>query len=393
MSWRQQPSLTPDEAEALHRDALVIDSKFPGALSVPSPRIRALFEAELEKLGTQTYRQAIYAKVKTAAVQELSARPEARAAYLDVWRRSGVTAGLTATAAVQPDGEVAYPEAIRAIAAEVYAPVVNSGGTLRVAVRAEDIEHAHRSGGHALIIGWENSTPIGADLGRLDLFHNFGVRSVQLTYNLRNLAGDGCMEPNGAGLSRFGAALVERLNEKRMIVDVSHGSEALVLDAARTSTRPISMNHTGAKAVYDYDRNASDAALRAVAATGGYVGVYVVAAFLQADDVGSLDRWSDHVEHIARVVGVDRVGIGCDSGDIYQVPPERARFESHYPPTFPWHGFTARHRTQFTDFDRYRTMLDWPNLTKQLAARGFNEDEIRGIVGGNYLRFFREVVG
>src|SRR5438876_9499010 len=218
MTWRAKASLTPDEAIALHRRSLVIDSKFPGALSVPSPRVEALFAAELDRLGKGTYRQAIYTTVKALAVQELWSRADVREAYLDVWKRSGLTAGLTATAAVQPDGEVAFPDAIRTMAAEVYAPVLTSGGRIRVAVSAHDLEEAQRTGGHALIIGWENSTPIGADLGRLDLFHNFGVRSVQLTYNLRTLVGDGCMEPAGSGLSRFGTALIERLNEKRMIV-------------------------------------------------------------------------------------------------------------------------------------------------------------------------------
>src|SRR6266542_6542213 len=272
MSWRSRASLTPGEARSLHHGALVIDSKFPGALSVPSPRVQGLFDEELDRLGRGTYRQAVYAKVKALAVKELWERQDVRTAYLDVWARAGLTAGLTATAAAQPDGEAAFPDAIRTMAAEVYAPVLSSGGRIRVAVRAADIEEAHRSGGHALIIGWENSTPIGADLSRLDLFHSLGVRSVQLTYNLRNLVGDGCMEPAASGLTRFGTALIERLNDKRMIVDVSHASEALVLDAARTSTAPISMNHTGAKAVYRYDRNATDDAIKAVASTGGYIG-------------------------------------------------------------------------------------------------------------------------
>ena len=393
MSWRPKASLTRDEALALHRQAMVIDSKFPGSLSVPSSRVKGLFENELGRLGSGTYRQAIYSKVKALAVEELWSDDSVRTSYLDVWDRAGLTAGLVSTVGVHPDGEVAYADAIRNMASEVYAPVLSSSGKIRVAVRSQDIEDAHRSGEHALIIGWENSTPLGSDLGRIDMFHSFGVRSVQLTYNMRNLVGDGCMEPSGSGLTRFGGALIDRLNEKRMIVDVSHGSEALILDAAKASARPISMNHTGARSVYRYDRNASDEAMKAVAGTGGYVGIYVVAAFLQPNDEGTLDQWADHVEHIARLIGVDKVGIGCDSGDIYQVPPARADFQSHYPPTYPWHGFTAAHRTQFTEFDRYRTMLDWPNLTAQLAARGFNEDEIRGVIGRNYLNFFREVVG
>jgi membrane dipeptidase len=116
-------------------------------------------------------------------------------------------------------------------------------------------------------------------------------------------------------------------------------------------------------------------------------------AFLHGKQGGTLDHWAEHVEHIARLVGVDHVGIGCDTGDIYQIAPERTSWELHYPPTYPWHGFTPKHVTHLTELDGYKTMLDWPNLTVHLAKRGFNEDEIRGIVGGNYLRFFRDVVG
>jgi membrane dipeptidase len=386
--------LSETEARTLHAQALVIDAKFPGALSVPSERVQALFDAELEKHERgEIWRQAMYAKVKALAIDELWKRPEVRKAYLDLWKKSGLTAGLAVVAAVQPDGEIAFPDAVRGLASDIYTPVNTSGGKIRVATSAADIEDAHKTGGHAMIVGFENSTPIGADLGRVDFFHQFGVRSVQLTYNAQNLVGGGCTEPGASGLTRFGRALVERLNEKKIAVDVSHANDRTTLDAAKTSKAPISLNHGAARALFNHARASSDETFKAVAGTGGFVGILVVSAFLQATDAGTMDDWAEHVEHVARLIGVDNVGIGCDTGDIYQIPQKKAKFERHYPPTYPWHGFTAADRTHVTDLPGYDSMVDWPNLTVHLAKRGFNEGEIRGIIGGNYLRFFKDVVG
>src|SRR5262249_18276214 len=135
--WRQRISVTPDEARQLHHDALVIDTKFPATLSVPSDRVRALFDEERKRPGA--YRQQVYARTKSAAVRELWNESEAKSAYHELWRSSGVTAGLVSTAHNQPDGEVAFPDSIRALGSEVYTPVLTSQGKIRIAVRAKDI--------------------------------------------------------------------------------------------------------------------------------------------------------------------------------------------------------------------------------------------------------------
>ena len=395
MAWRTRASLTPNEARQLHQEALVIDSKFAATLSVPSKRVRAFFDEHVATFGQpgSLDRRTVEARTKDLAAQELWESQEAREAYLQQWKDIGVDAGIVSVGVVHPGGDAAFTACVSRIAREVYTPVLTSNGRIRIALSAADIEEAHRSGCHALIVGCENSTPVSPDLDRLDVLYNLGMRYLQLTYNLRNLAGDGCTERGGGGLSVFGAELVRRLNEKRMIVDLSHANARTALDAVRVSTSPVSISHGSAKGVFAHDRATEDEVLKAVADRGGYIGVYVVPGFLQANSEATLDQWAEHVEYIARLVGIDHVGIGTDLGEVYTIPPEKASYESHYPPGFPWHGFSREHRSFVTKMHGYRNILDWPNLTMHLAKRGFNEEEIRKLIGLNFLRFFRDTVG
>lgn len=396
MSWRQQEALTPDEAKRLHAEALVVDSKYGATLSVPSRKVDQFFGEHLQKFGKPggLDRRTLEGRTKDLAARELWQNEDVRRSYLDQWNRVGVDAGLVSVGLVLPPGEDAYTGCINLISREIYVPVLTSDGKIRIALSAADIEHAHRTGTHAVIVGCENSTPVSPHLDRLDHFYNLGMRYMQLTYNLRNMVGDGCTERTDGGLSHFGHAFVERLNEKRMIVDVSHAGTRTALDACKISSRPVSISHGSAKTVFAHDRASDDAVLKAVADGGGYIGVYVVPGFLQGNSEATLDQWAEHVEYIVRLAGIDAVGIGTDIGEVYTIPPELATFETHYPSGgFPWHGFTAEHRSYVTRMHGYRNITDWPNLTVHLAKRGFNEDEIRKIIGLNFLRYFRDVVG
>jgi membrane dipeptidase len=386
--WREKSLLTADEARALHADALVVDTAYAGAFSVPSERIEADHTQMLQK-GFGRFDMA--RPLRELAVAELRGSSDARRDYLDLLARSGVSLGLTTTAAMEPSGEGGFEEAIR-VTADVLALIQACEGELVLALRAADIERAHREKKPALAIMWQNTTPIGHELDRLSIFHALGLRSAQLTYNVRNLVGDGCTERNASGLSRFGVAVVERLNELRIAVDASHSSEKVGWDALEHSKVPISLNHTSAKAVYEHDRGKGDDLIRAVARAGGFVGVVLIAGFIGGGSDVSLDDVAAHVEHIARVAGVDAVGIGADTGTIYGLG-EGAAFERYYRAGYPWHGFTASHRTFARNPVGFKTIEDWPNVTVALARRGFNEDELRKILGLNYLRFFRDVVG
>ncbi|HXX38452.1 MAG TPA: membrane dipeptidase, partial [bacterium] len=229
--------------------------------------------------------------------------------------------------------------------------------------------------------------------------HNLGLRMVQLTYNLRNLVGDGCTETSQGGLSYFGREVVRRLNDARILVDVSHCSEQVGWDALKLSTAPAIVSHSTSKAVCYHDRGKTDELAKAIADRGGYFGVVVIPGFISEEPEVTLDAFVDHVEHLANVCGIDHVGIGTDkmgpgpgTESLVTYP---VTMPTHAPGTFDWVGFRPEeHRLTHDHVLRgYESLGDWPNLTVALAKRGFNDEDLRKILGLNYLRVFRDVCG
>ena len=147
---------------------------------------------------------------------------------------------------------------------------------------AADILKAKREGKFAVVIGTQDTSMVGPELDRLAQMKKDGVMTVQLTYNNRNLAGDGALEPANAGLSKLGRATIERIEKEKLLLDLSHGGARTMAEAAAFAKRPLVISHTGAKALYDHPRNTDDATIRAIADKGGVVGVYFM-PFLTAD--------------------------------------------------------------------------------------------------------------
>ncbi|MQF83170.1 hypothetical protein FIM02_03295, partial [SAR202 cluster bacterium AD-802-E10_MRT_200m] len=260
----------------------------------------------------------------------------------------------------------------------------------------------------SLDISVATNVPAGRCLAKLiEYFYNLGLRVVQLTYNLRNLVGDGCTERYKTGLTYFGQTVVEKLNELNMAVDVSHCSQQVGWDALEVSKSPIIITHSSSNAICYHDRGKDDDLAKAVANNGGFFGVVIAPGFLQdRGSIATLDDFAEHVIHLVDVMGIDHVGIGTDicangpgTGVIYdsEFPPsmlgEIEYFSSH-PKEFNFKGFREEHRlTQNYRIDGYDNFGDWPNLTVKLAERGFSEKELRKLLGLNYLRYFRDVIG
>ena len=156
---------------------------------------------------------------------------------------------------------------------------------------------------------------MGQDASRVDVFANLGVRIIQLTYNNANQLGDGSMAPENRGLTSFGHDVVERLNANRVMVDLSHSGQQICLDAARASKQPISINHTGCRALTDLPRNKTGRGIAAGAAEkGGFVGIYFM-PFLSLSGHATAADVVAHIEHaFERLRGEDHVGIGTDGG-------------------------------------------------------------------------------
>jgi membrane dipeptidase len=270
---------------------------------------------------------------------------------------------------------------------------------------ADDAREAHRSGRRGVILNFQDSLHLDGRLENLDLFHRLGIRVLGLAYNKRTLLADGCMESSSAGLSTLGTEAIRRMNAVGMLVDVSHASEQTALDAIAVSTAPIAVTHSSCKAVYHHDRGKSDEVLAAIGAMGGYFGIVVVPAFLTADEHPTLDHLLDHVDHAVRIAGVDCVGIGTDwsaggytsdvtQGEIDADPENDPVFQRREIDGLKAMGFRDEHlRNIFRRLDGLQWWRDWPNITRGLVARGYSDDQIRGILGENWLRVFERAVG
>ncbi len=396
MAPRRKPSLTPQEARQLQQEALVIDSQQPPVTSgfLFTDRMKAAL-ADYTKRGMS--REEAAPLLQDMAAQEIQTSADARRAYLDLWKRSGVTVACGTYSGSARLSE-SFAQASRRIA-QAYAYVDAVDGQLMLVRKAADIERAHRERKYGILFDFQNTTPYGDDLDRINHFHNLGVRMVQLTYNLRNLVGDGCTEAHQGGLSYFGREVVRRLNELKTLVDVSHCSEQVGWDALKASTAPIVISHSSSKAVCYHDRGKTDELAKAVADRGGYFGVVIIGGFIANSTEATLDDFANHVEHLVDVIGIDHVGIGTDKAG----PGPGTESLVEYPGAMPkrpanafnWAGFRDKeHRlTQEYHLKGYENFGDWPNITVHLAQRGFNEEELRKLLGLNFLRVFRDVVG
>lgn len=255
------------------------------------------------------------------------------------------------------------------------------------------LRDAKETGRVGIVLGFQDTTPFEGDLSRVEVFHDLGVRVVQLTYNIRNLVGDGCLEPGNAGLSAYGIQVVERLNELGSIVDLSHCGKRTTAEGIAASTAPVGITHTGCNAVALHPRSKDDEELRAAADKGGVIGIYLM-PFLSPGRVPTVDDVMAHVEHALDVCGEDHVGIGSDlsitpidGSDEYRAKHRefvRRRIQEGIaaPAEDPDVLFTV------PDLNSHRRM---EMIADALAGRGHPDRVIEKVIGGNWVRLCDEV--
>ena len=250
------------------------------------------------------------------------------------------------------------------------------------ATTADDFRMAKREHKLAFILSFQNSKQIDRDLSLLEVLYRLGLRILQITYNERNRAGDGCTEPKDAGLSAFGRDLVKEMNRLGVLVDLSHVGAQTSLEAIELSDNPCIFSHSSARAVCENKRNITDEQIKSVAAKGGVVGACSFPTFLTWDREPTLDHLLDHIDYLVKLVGVDHVGIGTDmftGKSINQFI--NYDYDMSVYPNWPWPVPTA-----------FEDVTKWPNLTRGLVGRGYSDEDTLKILGENFLRVFDQVL-
>jgi membrane dipeptidase len=389
--------LNPSQADrdrglALHAESVVVESY---SLGVMAPMDSARMTAAIETGATELELQDLGEDMRmTRWVDE----PALMREYEEVWEASGVTCSY------QNAGEEGNDplRLIKRLARHTYVTDMAPDLMKRV-TSPNDIEAAKAEGKHCRYMTG-NGIPLAGDqtntqeeLRFIRVFYQLGVRMMHLTYNRRNPIGDGCGEPADAGLSEFGKETIQEMNRVGVLIDIAHSGRQTGLDAAAASERPIVISHSCAASLNEHIRCKDDETIRAVIATGGTMGITNVPFFLGGK--GDISTMLDHIDYVAKTFGCDHVTIGTDrsytsqhtAAENAKVPSRRRireRWESLWPEGSRGGGSGWNNDSQVQSL----MWTNWPMITVGLVQRGYSDDDIRKIIGGNILRVSRDVL-
>ena len=258
-----------------------------------------------------------------------------------------------------------------------------------------ELDAVKRSGKVGFIYCFQMSAPFGWDLDKLRTYADMGVRQIQFVDGRRNYLADSCWERANAGLSQFGFDVVAALNERGVIVDLSHVGEQSALDAILASSAPVIFSHSGCFTLCPHPRNVSDRNIRTMANRGGVFCVYNQSGWLTQDPTISIDHFIAHLEHVLNLCGEDHVGVGTDQDAVNMTAMRPDEVERHQATfnrrriDFPQLAWRIRHM-RVPELSHPQRLL---HLAQALDQRGYGTGTIEKIIGGNYVRVFREVVG
>jgi membrane dipeptidase len=262
-------------------------------------------------------------------------------------------------------------------------------------LKGADLARAQRERKLGIVYGFQETSPLGEDLERIELFHQRGVRVIQLTHNRRNLVGDGCMEPGNAGLSNFGHKVIEALEQRKVVVDLAHAGRRTTSEAIAKAQRPLLIGHTGCAALSDLPRCVTDESLRAMADKGGVAGI-ILWPYLRKDTQPMAIDVIRHIEHAINVCGEDHVGIGTDATlSAIERTPEFEKQNREMIADMVEQGIFDRGRPP----DLYPFIPDLNHVRRfemlgaMLSMRGHPDARIAKVLGGNFARVMGEIWG
>jgi len=370
-----------DHGLELHANSLVFDTYgFAPRAAVNGDKLREAVESGASDLEYQDLREEM---TMTRYVSD----PRERAEFMQAWEASGVTC-IFQNAGEESQAPLTL---IKRLARFTYATDMMRDVVAK-AVVPDDIVKA-KDGGRRCLYLTGNGVPLTQqwisvedELRYIRIFFQLGIRMMHLTYQRRNMIGDGCAEPSNAGLSDFGRSVVAEMNRVGVIVDIAHSGWRTSLEAAQQSERPMVASHTTCTALHRHIRSKPDDVIRAIADSGGLVGMCCIPRFLGGP--GDISALLDHIDHVVKKFGVEHVGIGTDvayssrnsAAENKKIPSRRksrTAWRSLWPPDTFKETAEARQSVAWTN---------WPLFTVGLVQRGYSDEDIQKIIGGNILR-------
>ena len=297
--------------------------------------------------------------------------PKVDLSLLAAWRDSGVD-----YLSINVGFDVMDWQATLATLAAYRRYVLAQGDRLILAGTLADIDRAKREGKLAVSFDIEGMNALNGNLDMVSLYHALGVRQMLFAYNLNNDAAGGCHDGD-SGLTEFGKAIVREMNRLGIIVDCSHIAYRASMEIIAASTKPVVFSHSNPSAVWAHGRNIDDEQIKACAETGGVVGMNGMGIFLGENDIAN-ETILRHICHVADLVGPAHIGFGLDFSPPMDIDVgEILRSRPDYWPAGNLYD---------TPGIKHAGPSQLPGLAEDLAARGFSDDEIRGILGENFRR-------
>ena len=370
----------------LHANSIVMESYgFAPRCAVDGAALRRAIDAGASDLELQDMHEDM---IMTRCVDSAAEKTE----FLNGWKAAGMTCIF------QNAGEEGQSplQLMKRLARFTYVADMLRDDVFK-AVHPDDIVAAKKRNKHCFYFSG-NGVPLPQqwisvehELGCIRLFFQMGIRMMHLTYNRRNMLGDGCAETANGGLSDFGRAAIREMNRTGVIVDVAHSGWQTSLEAAKASSKPMVASHSGSVAINRHIRCKPDDAIRAIVDTGGYIGVCCIPSFIGRG--GDIRAFLDHIDDIVKRFGADHAAIGTDiaissvhsaeeNRKVGPRPRSRPRFESFWPPE--WRPGGSRGLTL--------EWTNWPIFTVGMVQRGYSDTDIQKILGGNVLRVARAVL-
>ena len=255
-----------------------------------------------------------------------------------------------------------------------------------IARTADDIVRAKEEKHPCVIWGSQNAKPLEEDLRYVRILHALGLRIIQLAYDQPNYIGTGGTEPD-RGITKFGRKVIDEMNRVGVLIDVSHCGDQTVMDAIKYSQDPIAITHANPRAKVDEIRNKTDEQMLALAEKGGVIGLTAYSPWARLKKGGrpTLEDFLDLMEYVIKLIGVDHVGFGLDLSPHWDWEPEGYyRWAEQYPDL-------AALNVEERVVEDLHHVSKVENIARGLVARGYSDDDILKILGGNFLNLFRRV--